>query len=551
MACLNLSNGNFISLQFSSSASFNAGDVTISRTPNQIVVQKSNLSGSLIMNGDFEYAVFGVENYIAILEKDDNSVGYLKWTVSVVNITGNNIASTLLFSISLPSSKPPPSFSQSPGSGSLLFIWSVDPTYDHQITKIMIVRSDNGDLVMGGPTIVSDINGPIGAEVTATQLIMNHPSGGGFNNDNTIGARPQGFLQISPPAQDFGEAVLDAADPTLATIARLFTLSNTGKDCLTINGVSDAPPYTLTPLSANQFPITLDPDESVDIDVEFTPTAIGNNITGLLIVDRLPAAGADSFPCSGDARLAEAKITASVSNINFGTIPHPDTDVRSFTVSNSGEKDLDVTISPSPPPGSDFTWTPDGLISLPFGGTPVQVNVTFRTPGDIAAQSRTINLNPSEGNSQTVNLSGAGCIAAPVMFVPGTTTLDFGDSADVMGGIEQGFRTVRFIEIRNDGDDDLTFDARITVAVDPSHVDLFGLVLPDNDITDAPLMRTYNVLPPTRCGSGAIGSNRVTVAVSFFADDVPSTTPYVANLEITNLITGAVSLFSLQAIITP
>lgn len=251
-------------------------------------------------------------------------------------------------------------------------------------------------------------------------------------------------------------------------------------------------------------------------------------------VNRTPANGASSLECVGDARNAEAQISVSRTAIAFGTIPHPGSDTESFAVTNTGEKGVQITIA-GPPPGSDFTWAAVTAVNLPVGTNQV-VTVTFTTPGDFAATPRTITVNPSEGTSRTVSLSGAGCIANAVMVLPPVGPVGFGQ-------VEQGFRTVRFREVRNTGDGDLTFAARVA----GPDAALFGLVLPGNDITDALPTRTYTVAPPSRCGSGPTGSGVVAVAVSFFADAVPSTTPYTAQLEIDNPVAGTTAVFALDA----
>ena len=130
------------------------------------------------------------------------------------------------------------------------------------------------------------------------------------------------------------------------------------------------------------------------------------------------------------------------------------------------------------------------------------------------------------------------------MVVPPSAPINFGD-------VERGFRTARFREVQNTGDGDLNFTARITAGANPAHAALFGLVLPDADITNAPATRSYSVLPVSRCGAGPVGNGRVPVAVCFHADAAPSTTPYTAFLEIDDPIASTTTSYALSATITP
>ena len=539
MVCLNLSNGFFIPQNWSTAPNFNAGDVTITRDATQITVQRAGLGGSLSAFGNFRYAVFGDLNFVALLRQNSLGGGTSTWIVSIVDITGTNIGSTPLFTVPTPGTRSPPIIASSQGNGRLAFLWSGTGTAN-QARNMMIVRSDNGSVVLPGPGTISNLNGNIAAEITATQLIIHHPNTG--VNDDTAGPRPVGSLTAIPASQDFGEAVLGAADPSLATVTRTFTLRNTGSDCLTVNTIQNSPPYSIVPASVALLPRELDAGEEFEVQVRFAPSTTGNSLAGSLPITRTPANGASSLECIGDARNAEARISVSRSTIAFGTIPHPDTVSQSFAVTNTGEKDIFINI-PSPSAGSSFQWTPVGTLNLPVGGTPVTVTVTFTTPGDFPAPGGTVTITPSEGSARSVSLSGAGCIANPVMGIPPAGPIDFGQ-------IEQGFRTVRFIEVGNTGDGDLTFDARIKPSGDPVHAALFGLVLPDSDITNAIPTRTYSVLPPTRCGSGPTGTEPAFVAVSFFADSAANAT-YSAQLEIDNPTTGTATTFQLSARITP
>lgn len=525
MACLNLSNGNFTLVQFSA-ADVNVGNLTITiDAQNSITIEHANFQNPLLLNGHWEQRVFGNNNeFLALLHFIPGAPGSSQREIYIVDFTGNSIATEQVHQQgTVQDSVARPQLMLGPGNQSLVFVFSATGT-PNEVQRLAIVRSDNGDTVMAGPNLVTGLNGTVGARITATDLIIDHPNQ--FNNDDTTGPRPTGECNIIDDNPDFDEAVLGGANPALATVTRTVTIRNDGLDCLTINNIADNAPYTVTAATRAQFPVVLDPEGEFDADIVFAPPAPGNFNNRLLAVTTTPANGDDEIVCDGEARMAIAQITAAPGALNFGTLVHPGTATSPFSVTNTGEINVTITIA-GPPAGSDFTWLPIAGAPLPVGGAAVPVNVTYTTSGDGPAAPRTITIVPSQGNNRQVNCTGAGCIPNAIIAAPPVAPLDYLQ-------IERGFRTVRFIEIRNDGDSDLTFDARIGPdPANPAGAALFGLVLPDHDITDAPSQRNYSVLPTTRCGPGPVGENTVAVAASFFADGASGT--YTANLIIENI----------------
>ncbi len=509
MPCLNLTNGTFSNVNFSTT-NFNSGAITITRTASSISVGHSSFASPLFLNGKFQSAVFG-SGFVALLEITDLAPGQSDRSLSIVDFTvsGSTPGLTpILTQSNIPNAVGLPGLAVSPGTGSLIYVWMPTVT-TNEFANFSIRRSDNGAVVLSGPNVVSNISNTPWAEVTASQLIMHYPNSG-FSNQ-TAGPRPLGSAKVVGGSVDFGEAVLGASNPALATTTRTVTLKNEGSDCITINGVANNAPYSLTAASVAKFPKVLAPTETMTIDIVFAPTTASSNIQRDLTITRTPANGDSVISCKGKARAAVASIATSVSALAFGTVPiPPGTANKSFTVTNNG--DLNVTIAiAAPPGGSDFTWAPVAGLALPVGATTAAQNVAFTTTTDGASTPRDITVTPSAGTPRTIHCTGAGCIPNAEISVPLIAPLTFGK-------IERGFRSVRFIKITNSGDDDLTFTARIVAGSTPAQAANFGLVLPEHDITDAPDSRPYSVPPSTRCGPGPVGDPVMPVAVSFYAD---------------------------------
>ncbi len=542
MACLNLSNGNFTDQTWSAAnATFNAGAVTITHpSAGQISIQRTGFASPINLNGDFRFIVFGASQFIGLLHIDNLGSNSTR-TVSIVDFTGASLSLAQLLQITLPNSQSLPHFATSPGSGTLSFVFSGTGNVN-EVTTMSIVRSDNGSPVLTATGPIT-ITGTVSAEITSTDLVIHHPSS--FSNETT-GPRPAGTLHINPVnlnAAAFGDAVLGADVPGLDVRTATTTLRNDGNDCLDVTGIPANAPFSLQ--AGTALPIHLDPGQQQVVTIAYAPTATGT-LTRALTVNHTPNNGDTTINCTGHARDAVASIATSTNAVNFGTIVHPGTATSNFTVSNSGEKNLAFSIAAAPPNPS-FTWTTATNSPLPVGGVAFNVTVNFTTPGDFAAPQQTISVVPTLGATRNVPVNGAGCIPNAEIVVPGIAPVDYAT-------VERGFRTVRVVDVSNSGDSDLQFRARITAGAVPAQAALFGLVLPDQDITDAPATRLYSVLPTHRCGPGATGDSLMPVAVSFFANDVPGT--YSANLVIdqhngTNFPATQTWTFPLTAEIVP
>ena len=262
--------------------------------------------------------------------------------------------------------------------------------------RLNIHRSDTGDVVMNGPLMVSGLNGNVAASITAAELIINHPQQ--IGNDQTTAPRPAGECNIVDDNPQFGEAVLGATNAALATVTRTVTIRNDGNDCLSIDAIADNAPYAKDAATAAALPVVLDPGEEFDATIVFAPAATGNNIDRTLAVTTTPANGDNQIDCEGSARMAEAEISTSTNTLAFGMLVHPSAATQTFTVTNTGELDVTITIA-GPPAGSDFAWAPIAApgLALAVGATTPARMVTYSTSGDGPATPRAITVIPSAG----------------------------------------------------------------------------------------------------------------------------------------------------------
>lgn len=506
MVCLNLTVGAFATKTFST-ANAQQGKITITRNASQLFVAHDDFASSAVFTGDCRSVIFGGNQFAAVMVIQGTTIFDRK--IFIVDFTGGG-ASPATQEIhsqgGAQSSTPLPAFATSPGGETAVFAWS-PANLPNEIQNPSIYRSDTGDVILAGPINVSQINGTISAEVTASDLVIHHPNA--IGNDQTTLPRPAGKADVLGGSTiSFGEAVIGSSTPGADKVTKTAQIKNTGNDCLTIQNITDSAPFALTPAARAQLPLTLQPNATASFDIVFAPTGPGNNIARQLAVTRSPANGDSQIAVTGNARTAEAKIAVNPAALAFGTLPHPSTATKTFTVTNTGDINVTVTI-PASPAGSSFAW-PGVNAPLAAGASLAPVTVTFTTPGDLAATPQTITITPSQGAAKTVACTGRGCLPNAEIVMPGLAPLNFAE-------IERGFRTVRLINVANAGDGDLTFTARIGPGADPAQAANFGIVLPENDIADAPASRGYSVAPQSRCGAGATGTGTVPVAVSFHA----------------------------------
>lgn len=423
-----------------------------------------------------------------------------------------------------------PVLNASQGSGSVFLAYGQDGT---QQTSVAIYRSDNAGVLcsLGAPIIAT---GQTLGEATATQVII-HYSTGSVSKTQAC-PRPLGKCTITPSSQTFPDFPIGGCPVTPPT--KNFTIKNTGTDCLTVNPIAGVTPFSIQSTS-KALPVSLSPNEVVDVTVAFNPTATGNWTSQNIPVSTSPVNGDNKLVCAGKAVAAEFKITLSATTINFGKIPVGSTQSRTLTITNTGTKPMSV---------SSFGVTADGYTVAAFNisltcGQAFPVPVAFN-PASEGPHTATFSVaHSAPGNPTTITLVGEGCIANSEIVVPATAPIDFGQ-------VQQGFRTVRFITISNPADGPLNFQA----AIGGPDAALFGLPDPNGSVINPPSTRMYTVNPVSPCGNLTVGTGETVVAVSFLAGVPPkvaSATLTLSNHNATNFPAAQTWVFPLSAEITP
>ncbi len=539
MPCLNITNGLFINVD--PNLQWKSANAT-ENAPNGTQLQLNNGGPSpgititrgaatqfftKFPSGQLHYMRFGnPQNYILVL--DVRSSGD-RFVTLVDTATTSGITTQSILFVNEPSTVGLPVVHRSQGNGSLFFIYS--PSNTATIKSVQICRSDDGTTLCSA--VPFGPSGQVTAEATATQL---HIKDGGTNVSTC--ARPAPDCDVIPNQHTFPDAVLGpGVDPSLASHTEQFTIENDGTDCLTITGITNIAPFSVSGTSM-PLPVTLDPAESFTVDVLFAPATPGNYSENLPI-NPTPANGDTVLRCVGEGRPPVLSLTFA-GTVGFGRVPLGSSGAASLTITNNGEATVNVNL-PASPGGIPFVWSAfAGPITT---GASQAIPITF-TPvvEGVATHTLTFTSNAS-GSPHNVQLQGEGCVANAEMavVVPPGPFVSFGN-------VQRGFRTVRIARVNNNGDGPLNFRARIQGTDAP----LFGIQQEGTSITSPASDVLFTVNPVAPCGVPA-GPGEVIFGITFYANDVPGT--YTAQLVIdshnaTNVPTPSLA-YDLQAVIIP
>jgi hypothetical protein len=238
-----------------------------------------------------------------------------------------------------------------------------------------------------------------------------------LGGSGTTAAAPQ--LTVSPAAVNFGNVPLNTAS------TQSVTLTSTGTSPVTINAATaSGPPFTV---SGATFPVTLNPNQSVTVQVQFDPAATGT-ATGQLTVNSNSTSGATTnIQLSGTGIAATTpQLTASSTSLSFSNVTVNSNATLPLTLTSSGT--APVTINAATLSGAGFS---DSGASFPLTLNPgqsvtLQVKFSPASAGTASGQL-TVNSNSTSGAAIIIQLSGTGTVATIPQLTVSTTSLSFGN----------------------------------------------------------------------------------------------------------------------------
>ncbi|HEU4391608.1 MAG TPA: choice-of-anchor D domain-containing protein, partial [Blastocatellia bacterium] len=210
------------------------------------------------------------------------------------------------------------------------------------------------------------------------------------------------------------------ANPTLVNVLnaplnqptnRVVALSNTGTGSITITGIDitpAGPPWALD--IGGTLPITLNPGDSKNITVGFTPTNTAPSSATLNVTNSCTAAPL-AIPLAGSG--VSCAVGVSTATLNFGTVPVSQSATLQVGVINFCTAPVTATPALNQTTGSGFSIASAAAFTIPAQSV-VNFNVTF-TPSSSGTKTGTLVFSTPSASptSLTVNLTGSGGDSTP------------------------------------------------------------------------------------------------------------------------------------------
>jgi hypothetical protein len=225
-------------------------------------------------------------------------------------------------------------------------------------------------------------------------------------------------LTVSPTAVSFGNVPLNV--PSTQPV----TLTSTGSAAVTINAATvTGPGFSVT--GAN-FPVTLKPNTSVTLQVQFDPTTAGAASGQMTVTSNSTTGATTQVTLSGAGTVAAvSQLTVSAGSLSFGNVTVNSSATLPVTLTSSGTAPLTITAATAG--GADFT---DSGATFPVTLNPstsvtLQVHFVPTAAGAVTGQLA-IASNSAGGSPTQVTLSGTGTAAATAQLQVSATSLPFG-----------------------------------------------------------------------------------------------------------------------------
>jgi hypothetical protein len=227
-------------------------------------------------------------------------------------------------------------------------------------------------------------------------------------------------IAVTPGSHDYGDVVINGST------SQSFEVRNSGTQDLQITAI------TLTGGNAGEFsitnggnPVTLAPNETHNVAVNFNPASTGSKNTTLRFESNDPNENPLDVSLNGSGIPTPAPdIAVDPASHDYGSILVNTSTSHSFTIDNEGTANLDVSATGlSGTNAGAFSISNGGAFSLAPGGTRI-IDISFSpdTPGDYSAILQIFSNDPDE-NPLEVPLSGSG-----VELPPPSATVNFEES---------------------------------------------------------------------------------------------------------------------------
>ena len=232
-------------------------------------------------------------------------------------------------------------------------------------------------------------------------------------------AKPQ--LTVSTTTLSFGSlAVNSSATPSV-------TLTSSGTSAVTVNSASiSGAGFSIV---GGSLPATLNPNQSMTLQVQFKPTTSGS-LTGKLTISSNSSTGSTAVVSLSGTGTAAAKpqLTVSTTALSFGSVAVNSSATKSVTLTSSGTSA--VTVNSASISGAGFSIVAGTFPATLNPNQSLTLQLQFKpTTTGSATGNLTINSNSATGATAVVSLSGTATAAGNPQLTVSATTLSFGSLA--------------------------------------------------------------------------------------------------------------------------
>jgi hypothetical protein len=227
-------------------------------------------------------------------------------------------------------------------------------------------------------------------------------------------------LMLSTASLSFGDVTVDTAT------TQSLTLTSTGTSPVTIN--SAAITGAGFAILDGNWPITLNPTESMTVRVQFDPTTTGA-ANGQIVISSNSSTGSTAIvTTSGTSTAATSpQLGVSAGSLSFGSVTVNTATTQSVTLTSTGT--APVVVNAPAIVGAGFTIVSGGEATTLNPGQSMTLLVQFDPTASGAAAGRiTIRSNSTTGGTQSVILSGTGNAANPNLTIS-NASVSFGSIA--------------------------------------------------------------------------------------------------------------------------
>jgi hypothetical protein len=217
-------------------------------------------------------------------------------------------------------------------------------------------------------------------------------------------AAPSPQLSVKPASLPFGDVTIGTSSTQTVTLTSNGTASVT-VNSVTVHGAEFA-------ISGASFPLKLNPNKTVTLDVKFTPKATGE-ATGYLTIDSNSSTDSTAtVNLSGTGTSATSpQLSVKPTSLPFGDVTVGTSSTQTVTLTSNGT--ASVTINSIKATGAGFSVSDETLPLTLNPGKTVTLQVQFAPTGTGAVTGDlAIDSNSSTNAIATVSLSGTGVAAA-------------------------------------------------------------------------------------------------------------------------------------------